>query len=218
MLSKNESALDLIQKINNLKEQNQEKMRIFAEDCVGLYTQINPESRNESNDCFSPSRIVESLEQYTGICFGDMSKTQSEIRADLGWLNNSGFGLYCGLPENNIVLDKTIEDRFRTNEMSLLDKVDNYERELHQLRESEETKKKAILDLELKLMNSDEEMSKKQDELDSANRLLENFKKKCNIGLLEYLEIELKQKENKLQESNEKILENERGYQFKYRE
>lgn len=68
MLSKSEAALDMIQSIHNLKDSNQEIMKMYAEECVTLYTQLVVDSRAESQ-ISSPSRFIDHSKNASILCF-----------------------------------------------------------------------------------------------------------------------------------------------------
>lgn len=214
MLSKIEAALDLIQSINQLQDSAHEKMQAFAEECVNLYSQINPESKELKNESTSPYAQDDNNRDSGSIVQGStLSRDNSENKVNLC---DSDMFMTHDKHIKEFGKNDIIDNNSRN--LTLLEKVDNYERDMLQLKESEALNKRMLKEFESKNKELNADIFQKDEELISLRFQIEDFKKKANVGLLEYYELELKQKDEKLKEMTQREIENHQEYLFKQRE
>lgn len=116
----------------------------------------------------------------------------------------------------NIMNEKVMD--LSNNDLALLNRVDNYEIELMKVQEKNNENQKLIKDLKEENSNFSSDLSKKDGELKSLTYQIEDFKKRANVGQLDYYEQQIKKKDEKILELNNLLIQQKQEFDFKSRE
>lgn len=104
---------------------------------------------------------------------------------------------------------------FKFNQEFLLEKMDKTEKELNQLKGNYKLKEERIINLEQENQLLKDQLSKMKSQFDHLNLENEDFKKRANIGMIDVLELELKQKKQQVKEITARLEDKQKEYSTK---
>lgn len=107
------------------------------------------------------------------------------------------------------------EKNFKFNQDFLLEKLDKTEKELNQLKTSSKVKDEKVINLEHENQILIDENTKLKSQLEGLNLENEDFKNRANIGMIDVLELELKQKRQQVKELSARLEDKQKEYSKK---
>lgn len=107
------------------------------------------------------------------------------------------------------------EKSFKFNQDFLLEKLDKTEKQLNQLQAKSREKDETVINLEHENQLLKDELSKLKAKFDGLNMENEDFKKRANIGMIDVMELELKQKKQQVKELSSRLEDKQKEYSRK---
>ena len=128
--------------------------------------------------------------------------------------NSNKFDMFKGIS----IEEQTSAKSRKNNTEPLLEQIDNLENELGYIKECDATRSKEIETLKKQNEKLTEELEIKTENESNLIFQLDDFKKKANVGLLDYYEQGLKNKEKTIGELENTIIENQQEHEITVRD
>ena len=155
--------------------------------------------------------ICACVEHYTNLFPSEYTKKDTLARSISNIVDPSFVAAKEDLNDSSI-------GRISMNTGKLLSQIDGQESEIRKVKEENRSKTRQIETLSNKNEEVLEELEMKTEKINKLVFQLDDFKKKANVGLLDYQELECKQKDSTILDLNNQIQKNEQDHEINIRD